>query len=395
MDRCGRISVSVFRDVGGVVLTTNTVVSASGSSVQLNLSSSGQSVASVRIQATVGGVSLSTTYAIAVVRQLPPVTNLATTAGDGQLAVTWTNPKRQHTGIGNSIRWRVQGTTTWLQSGGSGQGLSITPYSSAYTITGLANGTTYEVGVRFRLFSGAPVDPSPWVSTTGTPQGPPAVQSSNANLSGLAASTSTSSGGTFSPLTLTPAFSAATTSYTATVPNARTHAKLTPSVAHSQATVTVRGATVTSGSASAAFPLSVGNTQSTVRVTAQDGTTKDYTVTITRQAQGALPAVRLSASPNPVAEGSPVTVTALLSATVSGAVTIPLTITDNTAEPADHGSLASITIASGATSGTGTITTNQDADFDDETFTVALKHRQPAVDGHGGHPGFGPDHDQR
>ena len=197
-------------------------------------------------------------------------------------------------------------------------------------------------------------------------------QSSNANLSGLAASDSTSASGTFTALTLTPAFSATTTSYTATVANPRTHAKITPTVAHSAATVTVGGVSVTSGTASAAFALSVGNTARTVRVTAQDGTTKDYTVTITRQAQAALPAVRLSASPNPVTEGSPVTVTALLSAAVSGGVTIPLTITDNTAESGDHGPLASISIASGATSGTGTITTNQDADTDNEIFTVAL-----------------------
>ena len=116
----------------------------------------------------------------------------------------------------------------------------------------------------------------------------------------------------------------------------------------------------------------MGTNAITVRVTAQDSSMRDYTVTVTRQAAGALPAVTLSASPNPVAEGSSVTVTATLSAALSGAVTIPLTITDNTAEPADHGTLASITIAAGATSNTGTITTAQDPDDQDETFTVAL-----------------------
>ena len=84
------------------------------------------------------------------------------------------------------------------------------------------------------------------------------------------------------------------------------------------------------------------------------------------------PEVTLTAAPNPVAEGSSVTVTATLSYALSSAVTIPLTLTDNTAEPADHGTLASITIASGATSGTGTITTAHDPDDQDETFTVAL-----------------------
>ena len=81
--------------------------------------------------------------------------------------------------------------------------------------------------------------------------------------------------------------------------------------------------------------------------------------------------LRLSASPNPVDEGSPVTVTATLSRALSRDVRIPLTVTDVTAEAGDRGTLAAITIDSGATSGTGTIATNEDADSDDETFTVA------------------------
>ena len=82
--------------------------------------------------------------------------------------------------------------------------------------------------------------------------------------------------------------------------------------------------------------------------------------------------VTLSASPNPVGEGSSVTVTARLSAALADAVEIPVTVTSGLAEDGDHGTLASITIDAGVTSGTGTITTAQDADTDDETFTVAL-----------------------
>ena len=82
--------------------------------------------------------------------------------------------------------------------------------------------------------------------------------------------------------------------------------------------------------------------------------------------------VTLSASPNPVTEGSSVTVTATLSSALTSSVTVPVTLTDNTAESGDHGTLTSITIAANATSGTGTISTNQDTDEDDETFTVAL-----------------------
>ena len=200
-----------------------------------------------------------------------------------------------------------------------------------------------------------------------------AAQSSNADLSGLTASSATSLGGTYTTLTLAPTFSANTTSYTATVANARAHAKLTPTVDDTDhATVTVDGNAIASGSASSAIALSVGSNAITVRVTAQDGTTRDYTATITRQATRVSPAVSLSASPNPVAEGSPVTVTATLLSALASNVTIPLILSSGTAEDDDYGSLTSITISSGSTTGTGTVTTSQDADSEDETFTVTL-----------------------
>ena len=199
---------------------------------------------------------------------------------------------------------------------------------------------------------------------------------SDADLSGLTASTSTSASGTFTALTLSPStFAAATTAYTASVANERTHVKITPTVSASGATVEVgKGSSltaVTSGSASGAIALSVGANAITVKVTAQDGTTtKTYTVTVTRPQPP--PTVSLSASPNPVTEGSSVTVTATLSRALSSSVTIPVTLADVTAESGDYGSLASITVSAGSTSGTGTISTNHDSGENDETFTVAL-----------------------
>ena len=89
-------------------------------------------------------------------------------------------------------------------------------------------------------------------------------------------------------------------------------------------------------------------------------------------AQATTPVVNLWASPSLVLEGSDVTITARLTSALESQVTIPLTLTDNSAESTDHGTLANITINPGSTSGTGTISTNQDTDEDDETFTVAL-----------------------
>ena len=85
-----------------------------------------------------------------------------------------------------------------------------------------------------------------------------------------------------------------------------------------------------------------------------------------------VPTVSLSASPNPVTEGSNVTVTATLTSSLASDVTIPLTLTSGTAESGDYGTLSEIEISAEQTSGTGTISTTDDADFDDETFTVAL-----------------------
>ena len=199
--------------------------------------------------------------------------------------------------------------------------------------------------------------------------------SSNANLSNLTAQSSPDSN-TFTALPLSPAFDAATTAYKATVPYSSNSLTLVPTVEDTgKATMGLFVPGITSpiaqpdGMASGFLTLSVGNNVFTVRVTAEDGvTTKDYAVTITRRAL----TVSLSAAPNPVTEGQSVTITATLSEAHDSAVTIPVTITDVTAEAADHGTLANIAIAANALSGTGTIQTNHDSDDIDETFTVAL-----------------------
>ncbi len=96
--------------------------------------------------------------------------------------------------------------------------------------------------------------------------------SSNADLSGL----------TLSDGTLSPVFSAGTTAYTASVGNSVSSVTVTPTVSDSSATVKVNGTTVASGTASGAISLNVNSNTITVLVTAQDGTPKTYTVTVTR-----------------------------------------------------------------------------------------------------------------
>ena len=92
------------------------------------------------------------------------------------------------------------------------------------------------------------------------------------------------------------------------------------------------------------------------------------------EGQTATPTVTasLGVMPNPVPEGDAVTVTVSLDRPLTSDVTIPLVITDDTADPTDHGALAGVVVPANAFSGTGTITTVRDDDGKDETFTVAL-----------------------
>jgi hypothetical protein len=105
------------------------------------------------------------------------------------------------------------------------------------------------------------------------------VVENNANLSAL----------TLSSGTLDPAFSAATTTYTALVSNSTASITVTPTREAAIATIQVRinsgsYATVTSGAASSALSLNIGSNTVEVLVTSQDASaTKTYAVTVTRQ----------------------------------------------------------------------------------------------------------------
>ncbi len=87
----------------------------------------------------------------------------------------------------------------------------------------------------------------------------------------------------------------------------------------------------------------------------------------------AAPMVTLSASPLSVVEGGTITVTATLSEELPNPVTIDLTDTHVTTEPADYVPLVSITIAGGELTGSGDlVTVDDDIAESDETFTLAL-----------------------
>ena len=102
--------------------------------------------------------------------------------------------------------------------------------------------------------------------------------SADANLAALAIVT-----GALSPLTLTPSFEAGTTSYEVdgVVPYTVEKVRVRPTTNDTAATVTVNGMEVESGSRSKNIELTEGGaTLIEVEVTAEDGTTKTYTITV-------------------------------------------------------------------------------------------------------------------
>ncbi|MCE9611554.1 MAG: cadherin-like beta sandwich domain-containing protein [Chthoniobacter sp.] len=95
--------------------------------------------------------------------------------------------------------------------------------------------------------------------------------STNANLSNL----------TLGSGTLSPDFSSGTTAYVSTTTGSGV--TVTPVTSDTNATITVNGMAVTSGSVSGPITLNIGTNTITTVVTAQDGiTTQTYTVTVTR-----------------------------------------------------------------------------------------------------------------
>ena len=105
---------------------------------------------------------------------------------------------------------------------------------------------------------------------------------SDATLSALTVSDGSNS------VPLTPVFASATAGYTASVDNSVGSVTVTPTVNDPNATVTVAGSTVTSGTASSTIALTAGVAETIdVVVTAQNETSKTYTVTVTREAVAA------------------------------------------------------------------------------------------------------------
>ncbi len=105
----------------------------------------------------------------------------------------------------------------------------------------------------------------------------------DAGLSALAVTSGATSTPSLSNIPLTPPFTSSGTNYTAAVAFNISSVLVTPTLNDPNATMTLNGQVLTSGTQSWDIPLNVGTNTLTAIVTAQDGTTiNTYTITITR-----------------------------------------------------------------------------------------------------------------
>jgi len=177
----------------------------------------------------------------------------------------------------------ASGTTSYTASvSNSTASVTVTPTLSDPTATVTVNGASTASGsasASIPLAVGANTITTIVTAQDGTTTKTYTIVVTRAALSGGAslANLKLSSG------TLSPAFAAGGTSYTASVINIITSITVTPTAAQPSAAITVNGAAVKSGSPSASIPLSVGANTITIVVSNTGGPSTTYTVIVTRQ----------------------------------------------------------------------------------------------------------------
>ena len=244
----------------------------------------------VRIAVTAEDGSTQKIYAIEVKRQGPPAAplNPSASAAGRTITVRWEEPHDGFVNLGGYlVRWRRSDAGSgspgpWQDANGEDAecndnnagndalcGVEVAASSTAYTISGLDK-ASYDVAVAALNFHG----PSAWSEAQAAPSG-----LDDATLSALAMSSGN----------LSPAFDAATTEYTAVVPNQDAEVGITATLNDEHASFTLQvdsgtPAAGASGVASAPTSIAVGASVTfKIAVTSDDGTAeKTYTVVATR-----------------------------------------------------------------------------------------------------------------
>ena len=203
--------------------------------------------------------------------------------------------------------------------------------------------------------------------------------SSDATLSALRVNDGTNN------LTLTPPFATGTVDYTASVGNAVTTVTLTATVNHAAASVsavTLNGATITDRNltdGTTVPSLRVGSNEIVVTVTAENRTTRTYTVSVTREAATGTPGVTVSKTALAVTEQDTTgnIYTLVLDSQPTASVTVTVgghSGTDVTPSPA----ILTFTTNNWNVTHTVTVTAVDDADATSDTLT--LTHSATSTD---------------
>ena len=216
----------------------------------------------------------------------PPTmpTGVMATAGDASIDVSWT------AGTGTT----PSGYTVCALARANADPVTSVDYDSLCTDTfittatatevtltsdnitnGINNDTSYAIGVRA---DHATADSSAWAAPSVNPVTP--VASMDATLASLSFTHG---------ITLSPAFSADELMYTVSVGFDTTTFRVTATANHDKATavVTVPATSMATATNGLIINLPVGETAITITVTASDGTTRDYVLTVTREQEPA------------------------------------------------------------------------------------------------------------
>ncbi|MDA7961996.1 MAG: YDG domain-containing protein [Gammaproteobacteria bacterium] len=255
-----------------------------GAQLVLTVTGSGGTPVASANYALPSGAITATGQITSTAIQAPDAPGAPTLTADFQsIKVSWTAPNDNGNSItDNRVRWRTaaaSGNPAGDWNGAGNNGVLTGGIDTNFTITGLTNGTAYDVQVA-AVNGGGIGDFSPSASSTPV--------ANNANLASLAVT-----GSDNNALTLAPVFDAATEAYTVTVAAGIATVTVTATAADAAAATlqlvrTVSGTagaaqTLTGGSASSAQALIRGDTTLAVTVTAGDSsTTKTYTVVLTR-----------------------------------------------------------------------------------------------------------------
>ena len=269
-------TLQLVRTVSGTPGAAQTLTGGTASSPQALIR--GETTLAVTV--TSGDSSATKTYTVVLTRPndvpgAPDAPTLATGTAAGSLNVSWSAPSDNGGSAvtGYKVRWgRDAASVAWNANDGVD-----TDSDSAHAITGLNTGTAYQVQVAAVNAQGT----GAWsASATATPQ----AAQDNADISALAANGADG----VTTFVLTPEFSAATTSYAATVGNEVEGVIFTATFAGTKLVIgdDDDDNSPASGAAGDVVSLSPGVAKDiTLVVTAADGsTTKTYTVTVTRAA---------------------------------------------------------------------------------------------------------------